>query len=93
MILTASVDASNVFAHWAGICSGTASTCTIPSPVDGYAVPKFSLASDKQIHITFAGSGPSYVAVENPPSVIDPCSTDCTVYVRRMDRRLRRDHE
>jgi trimeric autotransporter adhesin len=79
--LTAGVDASNVFAHWAGICSGTASTCSIPSPVDGFAVPRFSLASDKQIHIAFAGSGPSYVGVENTPSLIDTCSSDCTIYV------------
>lgn len=75
VILTESVNASNLFAHWSGICSGTSPTCTIPSPVDGYAVPRFALATDKKIHVAFAG-GPAYAIVAN-----DACSTDCDVYV------------
>lgn len=77
VVLTATPSGSSLFVDWEGICSGTGS-CTIPSPDDGAARPRFVLATDNKIVITMAGTGTTFVGAG---PMQQTCRADCTIYV------------
>lgn len=81
--LNATPDTGMVFAQWQGICSGFASSCTIPSPADGVVAPRFANANDKKVTISFAGTGQGNVAVYTTSSSFpsQECDSNCTIYV------------